>query len=1167
MELDNPSAARPSFASGPNTSTQTLLIIGAEDEEFENDIALVDDKCSYFQCIDLLKERPTYLIIFLHHVILQFDASSVLCYLHGEMFKGLNLKDARRMFMDYFHTFLDRAAVLRVAVPHDISFELDRSRPDLLMEESLRNIVSGMQRAMSQEISSQLEDFRNKRMMGMTIGEKELAELDADRELDREALEMKEKSFAEVLLPRVEEATANTDDEKSNMIYNAVVTYMKYLGVKTREPRVLEKKRHFLIRRKVKTRSWDEAPNTRKEIEVAKVDEKKRKGFSILDLRRQTRTDPASGSDLRTDAVKAAIDRKNSSHTSRLQAEIQMGKGKPSVEVSEVASVSATGNLPSREDTEGEMVHTTGTPRSTSENQSFRDTTETAQRSTGELLSAGDGGTEDGGDIERRKSRLSAKLGRSASLRTPGDRRRSHKGAAKGKQPRSRSDVDVQAASCATDLQRHNPDPGGSGGADGQQCLLPAQCEESGLRAAEVETEPPSWRQLISPEQLVLLSKSEVKRQEVINELFMTEHAHVRMLRVLHEVFYLRMLNENILSSTELRSIFPSLDELIDVHDSFCGNIKKIRQENGYLVTEIGHVLLARFHGQEGEWFKKLTSRYCSHQSFALNLLKSKIRKDLRFSQFIQDAQSNPQCRRLQLKDIIPIEMQRLTKYPLLLENIAKYTEQTEEKQRVQQAAECCRNILKDVNQDVRDIENMRRLHDYQRRLDMTNLKQSTDPIIAELVKNLDLTQKRMMQEGPLVWKLTKEKAIDVHVLLLEDILVLMQKVDDRMVLKCHSKNSTDPSEGKQMLCPIVRLGGVLARDVATDHKAFFILFQTSTGAQIYELVASSVSERRSWCENIEKTQEALKLSRPLMTARNSLTVNQVNAPLSPTEPLSNPENGFLPHDRICSENGGKEGEGSSQDGGQSGPDVHPGTEVVALTQHLKALDVDPEQLAAASEERWVPQALDEVHRMKQQLAHGQRSSRDPPSTGSGEQEDGEAGDTGGSSEGGDIGLGAQESAGDVEDQEEGEDGGPVSLQAAGTPRGSTVSEGEADLVSSPIVLSLEQVEKIARTMNSLLVKLEHLKARAGESRTPACGLASPFQTERLSCRRQMGNCYSLPSASGCGWPRGVPYPLPSLRLEHHPAIWALAALVRRGMGGWVRGGMRKADVSRGGGP
>lgn len=41
----------------------------------------------------------------------------------------------------------------------------------------------------------------------------------------------------------------------------------------------------------------------------------------------------------------------------------------------------------------------------------------------------------------------------------------------------------------------------------------------------------------------------------------------------------------------------------------------------------------------------------------------------------IQEAESHPQCRRLQLRDLIISEMQRLTKYPLLLENIIKHTE------------------------------------------------------------------------------------------------------------------------------------------------------------------------------------------------------------------------------------------------------------------------------------------------------------------------------------------------------------------------------------------------------------------------------------------------------------------------------------------------------------
>lgn len=40
-----------------------------------------------------------------------------------------------------------------------------------------------------------------------------------------------------------------------------------------------------------------------------------------------------------------------------------------------------------------------------------------------------------------------------------------------------------------------------------------------------------------------------------------------------------------------------------------------------------------------------------------------------------QEAESHPQCRRLQLRDLIISEMQRLTKYPLLLESVLKHTE------------------------------------------------------------------------------------------------------------------------------------------------------------------------------------------------------------------------------------------------------------------------------------------------------------------------------------------------------------------------------------------------------------------------------------------------------------------------------------------------------------
>lgn len=51
-----------------------------------------------------------------------------------------------------------------------------------------------------------------------------------------------------------------------------------------------------------------------------------------------------------------------------------------------------------------------------------------------------------------------------------------------------------------------------------------------------------------------------------LSELFATEHAHVRMLNVLQMVFSKPMERDELLTSIELDTIFPSLDEIIEMH-------------------------------------------------------------------------------------------------------------------------------------------------------------------------------------------------------------------------------------------------------------------------------------------------------------------------------------------------------------------------------------------------------------------------------------------------------------------------------------------------------------------------------------------------------------------------------------------------------------------------
>ncbi|XP_074713781.1 rho guanine nucleotide exchange factor 1 isoform X2 [Strix uralensis] len=800
-----------------------VAIIGAEDEDFENDIEPnPDDQNSLFQSLELVRQHPAYLMAFLQHVVLQFDSCPVLCYLHVDMLRRMNPKEGKKQFLEFCHMFLDKAGLLRVPVPHQVQFELDRTRPELLADEVQRRYLQEIQAFQEPEICRQLEDFRSKRLMGMTPGEQELAELESYRTRDQGIREAKEKQLAELLLARLEEMhlTISSDEEKSSAIFGAIVTYMKYLGVKTKLGDGKKSKSNF-FRKKISGRKADE-------LQV-----KARKGFSLPGAALWGRD--AHNADFRQNKVPESEAEKGP-HTEK--------KGPKAGERTDGGAARPRGGAAGTPDPPGTAFTTNPPPGEGAE---------------------GDPGSDPPGPSE---------------LGDPPPR-----GLCPPEPPAGEQHPPEEGP------ESESLEPGGPGGGEPPQSFLPPQSEETEPRVAELELEPPAWRQLAPPHALLRLKKSEVKRQEVINELFLTEHAHVRMLRVLLEVFYQPMLREAFFDEQELSNIFPSLEDLVEVHTLFLDSLKKLREESSYVIAEIGDVLLARFEGTEGSWFQKISARFCSRQSFALEQLKAKQRKDTRFSQFIQEAESQPRCRRLQLKDIIPTEMQRLTKYPLLLHNITKCTEAAGERAKVEQAAECCRQILNHVNQEVRDMENLMKLKDYQRRLDLSNLKQSTDPLLSEF-KNTDITKRNLVHEGPLTWRVTRDKAVDVHVLLLDDLLVLLQRQEERLVLRCHSRTITPAPDGKQMLSPIIKLSSAMTREVATDHKAFYVIISWENGAQIYELVAQTVSERKNWCAMISETAGSLKLPGS-HRAKTSRGAQSPHSPIYYREPLlSSSENG-----------------------------------------------------------------------------------------------------------------------------------------------------------------------------------------------------------------------------------------------------------------------------------
>ncbi|XP_039568980.1 rho guanine nucleotide exchange factor 11 [Passer montanus] len=872
--FSEPSSPRSSPVLGSRLSTDPgsgrPQIIGPEEDCEPGSGSNESD--SVFQDLGILKSRPAHLGVFLRFLFSQADPTPLLFHLCCEVCCQQSPRESRALGRDIWNIFLDRAAPLRVKLPEQLLAEIELR---LRNGDELRPALLEAQEFLIPEIQEQLQDYRTKRTLGLgsLYGENELQELEpgSGAREPRERRE-RERALAERQLGHLGDILSKYEEERSSPMAFALSTFMAHAGIRPREFRESRESRNPGAPEKLpdKDKWLPFFPKAKKSSSSRK--EKEQRQNPILKYIGKPRSSSQSTFHVPlspAEAVKPGNVRTMIQH-------FENSHGEPPEPGQQRLS---TGSIPE------------------------------------ELL-------------EPDSSRCEVRLGRSESLKGREELRRSRRSELV---PRSRSDVDMDtgseparlhsASSSASSLSNRsleNPTPPytpkmGRRSMDspslglGPDPFLPHLLEDEQGPVPDLEPEPDSqtapnaqqswqqnsqsWQHSVSRELLASLPQREVDRQEVINELFVTELSHLRILRVLDLLFFQRLRREQLLSREELGLLFPNLPDLIDVHNSLSESMRKLREEQGPIIGEIGDLMLARFEGAAKEEFQRVAAAFCSSQSVALELIRTKQRKESRFQLFMQEAESNPQCRRLQLKDLLIAEMQRLTKYPLLLDNVIKCTPAgSSEQQKLLRAHEQSREVLRAVNEAVRRAENRQRLREHQRRLDTSALERTSNPLAAEF-RNLDLTTHRMIHEGPLTWRVGKDKSVDLHVLLLEELLVLLQRQDERWLLKCHSKGGLGGApDTKQSFSPVLKLSSLLVRSVATDKRALFIICTSELGPQIYELVALTSSEKNTWMQLLEQAVQGATRSPPGPPKQGQSEASGDGASLLLPDPAVSPE-------------------------------------------------------------------------------------------------------------------------------------------------------------------------------------------------------------------------------------------------------------------------------------
>jgi len=173
------------------------------------------------------------------------------------------------------------------------------------------------------------------------------------------------------------------------------------------------------------------------------------------------------------------------------------------------------------------------------------------------------------------------------------------------------------------------------------------------------------------------------RRLEIIRELVDTEKTHTEKLKQLNDLLYKPIKAENLISPDQLKMVFSCHKTLFKIHRQIYKkllaaqvNYSEQPQHQQHPLQEplVGKALIEIFEGELGKSLEKAASLFCACQSTNAELLNRITRKDTKSGEFLAQVANQQMLGRLGIKDLLASCFQRLTKYPLLLDNLLKAT-------------------------------------------------------------------------------------------------------------------------------------------------------------------------------------------------------------------------------------------------------------------------------------------------------------------------------------------------------------------------------------------------------------------------------------------------------------------------------------------------------------
>ncbi|XP_076681883.1 pleckstrin homology domain-containing family G member 5 isoform X3 [Andrena cerasifolii] len=398
------------------------------------------------------------------------------------------------------------------------------------------------------------------------------------------------------------------------------------------------------------------------------------------------------------------------------------------------------------------------------------------------------------------------------------------------------------------------------------------------------------WREIVHNSDR--LSERQQQQQTALWELAHTEVAYIKTLKVVTDLFMACLCNlqtSNILSEVDRSKLFSNIPEIYAANRYFWTEYVLVMVNTSRTTgqpLDPGH-LLQGFETFE-QTFAPYT-RYCAEQSRCQQYCRDRLNDNQLFTVYLVWCETQKDCNRLKLLDILVKPMQRLTKYSLLLKAVHKNTENDEQRVELTHMIKSVDDFVASVNAALRRNEETARLAGAASRIESYDVVESRDEELEKLIKihsTFDITTALMpgcpkdslrvlLREGDLKLRDTASSKMEVHVLLLTDMLLICKPSTKKA-----SSSGLTGTAGVGL--KIIRQPYVIDRIRIQELKepsSLGLVYLNEYGAASAALVLSAGESKlaKSWMDSIRKTQQQFALMKvpPLGSTMNLSTVSR----------------------------------------------------------------------------------------------------------------------------------------------------------------------------------------------------------------------------------------------------------------------------------------------------